>query len=113
MTRCRVVGHRVLVKPDEVEHVSAGGIHLVLDEVQARASQQVGTIIKVGPMSWRAFDRNDPNWQPWAKVGDKVIYTKYGGKFVTDPDTKEKYVVLNDEDITVVIDPPSEETLSG
>lgn len=108
-TRCRVVGHRVLVKPEEVETISSGGIHLVVDEVRERAAQQVGTIIKIGPMSWKAFDRNDPNWAPWAKVGDKVIYTKYGGKFITDPDTQEKYVVLNDEDITVVIDPPVEE----
>ena len=63
-------------------------------------------------MAWKAFDRADPHWKPWANVGDTVIYTKYGGKFVTDPDTKERYVVLNDEDVTAVIDPPQEDIIN-
>jgi co-chaperonin GroES (HSP10) len=37
-----------------------------------------------------------------AKVGDTVGFAKFGGKFVTDPESKEELLVLNDEDIICV-----------
>jgi co-chaperonin GroES (HSP10) len=35
----------------------------------------------------------------WCKVGDVVLYARYGGVIIEDPDTKKKYVVINDEDL--------------
>ena len=37
-TRVRVVGHRVLIRPNPVEKLTKGGIVLVVDEVQDRKS---------------------------------------------------------------------------
>ena len=49
--------------------------------------------------AWKAFDGGEP----WAKVGDRVAFAKYGGFKIEDPDTKEVYRLLNDEDITAII----------
>lgn len=88
------VGHRVLVKPFEVETVTESGIQIVLNEDREFAAQEYGTIVAVGPTAWKDF-----GGEPWANVGDKVIYSKYGGKIVKMPNDPTKYVILNDEDV--------------
>jgi co-chaperonin GroES (HSP10) len=107
-------GHRVLIKPDEVESQTATGIILVQDERLAKGGNQFGTIVSVGKQAWKAFrevDENgkEVNGRPWAEVGDRVIFAKYAGKFVYDPTTgtsdkdREEYLIINDEDIVAVI----------
>ena len=97
----RPAGHRVLVKVQEAETVTAAGIIIpdAISERQAEANV-FGEIVAVGPTAWRAFD----DGQPWAKVGDLVAFAKYGGFVIEDPDTKERFILLNDEDITAVIE---------
>jgi len=102
-------GHRVLIKPEDIKETdeiyasaAKAGIEIVQDKQTKRAekaSQIIGTIIAVGINAWKAFDEGDA----WAKVGDRVTYSKYGGKFIEDPETKEEYIILNDEDITCII----------
>ena len=69
-----------------------------LEEKQEPLATTTGTVVSIGPNAWKAFDPG-PDWAPWAEVGDRVMYAKYGGKVVKDPDTNEEFVVLNDEDI--------------
>jgi len=88
------VGHRVLVKPFDVETKTDFGIIIITDEAREFAAQEYGTIVEVGPDAWKDFGE-----RPWAEVGDKVIYSKYGGKIVRAPKSNDKYVILNDEDI--------------
>lgn len=92
------LGHRVLVKVT-LEKKTAGGLVLVHDERFAKAAMEVGTIVGIGPNAWKAFDGG----APWAAIGDKVVFSKYGGKIVEDPtDAPEDgafYMVLNDEDV--------------
>ena len=91
------VGYRVLVKADDIERTTASGIIFVLDEKLEKAGQRRGTIVAVGDLAW--------NWceNPWAKVGDKVIYARYSGALLEDPVTKEDYYIMNDEDIVAVL----------
>lgn len=93
-------GHRVLVKVEEAEKVSSGGI-IVPDTIRDRNTEQniFGVIVKVGMNAWKAFDGGEP----WAKEGDRVAFAKYGGFKIEDPDTKEVYRLLNDEDITAIV----------
>ena len=103
MTHLRVKGFRVLVEADKIEEVSEGGIVLTSNTNQKRLEQHgkyVGTVIQVGDLAWS--DKPDPT--PWCKVGDRVIYAQYAGKFVYDPITDDEYCVVNDEDIICVID---------
>jgi len=88
--------NRVIIKPDPVETASKGGIILALDERQEKAATTTGTIIGIGPAAWL-----DPimGGEPACEIGDHVVYAKYSGKFVTDPEDGEEYVVVNDDAI--------------
>lgn len=101
MTTIVPAGHRVLVKPDEVEEKTSGGLYLAVETKERKANEQIfGTVIKVGVNAWKAFD----DGSPWAKVGDRVTFAKYGGFNIEDPVTKEKFRLLNDEDICAVVE---------
>lgn len=89
-------GYRILIKPDELEKVSGGGIVLVhQDERLARAATVTGVIVAIGKTAW---DRHQGGLS-WCDVGDHVIYAKYAGKIVIDPETEEEFLIVNDEDI--------------
>lgn len=98
----KVVGFRVLVKPDPIEKVTKAGIVIVEDERAQEASQYTGTVIDVGAIAWEAFGPNNKG-QPWAQPGDRIIYSKYAGKKIKDPETDEQYVVINDDDVVAVV----------
>ena len=98
-------GYKVLVYPDQVDEVETFKESVIYKvdmrpEKQKAADNQSGTVVAVGKMAWRAFDRRAEDWEPWAKVGDRVLYTKYGGKYVKDHVTGIEYILLNDEDIS-------------
>ena len=95
-------GYRILVKPDNVEQITKSGIVLVTDEKLERPAQHVGTLVSVGKQAWKAFSKTYDG-EPWAYVGDRIIYSKYAGKFVKDPETQEEFVIMNDEDVVAII----------
>ncbi|MFM7164239.1 MAG: co-chaperone GroES [Planctomycetaceae bacterium] len=64
---------RVVVKPHEAEETTAGGI--VLPDA-AREKQQRGTVVAVGP--GRLLD-SGARAAVSVKVGDEVLFGKYGG----------------------------------
>lgn len=105
----QVCGHRVLIKPKDIETESSGGIVLVVNERMEKAGQYVGVVHSIGPTAWKAFDSSLPDWKPWCNIGDTVVYAKYGGKFVIDPETEEEYVIINDEDCLCVIEEANNE----
>lgn len=101
-----VVGHRVLIEPYFPKETTDWGFKIDVGDSFKReqASTQEGTIIGVGPNAWLAFD----DGKPWAKVGDRVIYAKYAGKFVKVED--KTYVIVNDEDVQCVLHGDVEES---
>jgi co-chaperonin GroES (HSP10) len=103
----QVVGHRVLIKPEPLEKKSTGGIIISYGDAEKRyeAATEKGTVVAVGEMAWRneALGYGLSEWKPWAAPGDQVIFAKYSGKFVQDPNSEEKFIVVNDVDIQVVI----------
>ena len=67
------LGDRVIVKADEAEQTTASGLYLASE---AKEKPQTGEVIAVGEGK---LDK-DGNLVPVpVKVGDKVIYGKYGG----------------------------------
>lgn len=97
------LGHRILVKQaslDEVDETTkkARSMGLVIPESQDKVRQEaaidVGTVISIGETAFKDFGGS------WGVVpGDTVYFAKYSGKIITDPQTEEKFVVLNDEDL--------------
>ena len=85
----RPLGDKVVVKPAESEEKSVGGI--ILPDT-AKTKPQEGSVIAVG--NGRILDNGERNALT-VKVGDVVVYSKYGGtEFKLDGDT----VVILDED---------------
>jgi co-chaperonin GroES (HSP10) len=91
------LGYRILVRPDPIENEMKTDMIELPDSVLDRQRIEVttGTIIDIGAQAWKDLANGDP----WAKVGDHVVYAKHGGKIIEDPDTGEKVVLLNDKDI--------------
>jgi len=99
--------HFVVVKQEKLVEVDptyqraqAAGIVIPEHEDNKRAQAGVdkGTVISLGATAYR-----DYNIDPPIKPGDTVAFAKYSGKVITDPDTNEDFVVLNDADIVCVI----------
>ncbi len=88
-------GGHLLVLPNKVEEVTAGGIILpqeTRDKEQQAAT--VGTLIAVGAGAWLDLD----DGSPWAKVGEKVSYSRYAGVSMAGQDGQD-YVLINDNDV--------------
>jgi len=84
----------VLVKPLSKEEKTEGGIYL---PDTAKEKPQEGEVIAVGP--GRMLD-NGTRVAPEVKVGDKVIYAKYGGTEVKIGD--EEYLIMRESDILAI-----------
>ena len=82
---------RVIVKPIEKEEMTKGGI--VLPDT-AKEKPQEGEVIAVGP---GRLSEDGKRIAIDIKVGDKVIYTKYGGTEIKIED--EEVVILRESDI--------------
>ena len=96
-------GHRILVKRDEVEKVSKGGIDLsAVETVKEKQHLNRGTVLKIGSTCWGA------QWlgggaTPWCKEGDKILFAKYAGTNYMDEETKEEFLLIQDEDVIMII----------
>lgn len=92
------LGVRCILKPIGLKKVSDGGIDLSALSARTQAvNTDKGEIFMIGEAAW--FDKTP---KPDLKPGDLVFYAKYGAKVVPDPENKDEYfVLLNDEDILV------------
>lgn len=95
-----VKGRRLLVLADEVEEFSEGGIYLSVNKKAERAGQNMGTVVSIGHLCWSDFE----DGTPWCKVGDRVYFSRYSGRFLQDPHTEIEYMVMNDEDVLAVVE---------
>ena len=87
---------RIVVRPSESEETTASG--LVIPDT-AKEKPQEGTVLAVGP--GRIDDKG--NRVPIdVKVGDTVIYSKYGGTEVKWGG--EEYLVLSARDVLAIIE---------
>lgn len=92
----RPLRDKVVVKPSDADEKSAGGIFL---PDAAKKKPQEGTIIAVG--TGRILD--DGTIKPLSvQVGDKVVYSKYGGTEVKLEGSD--YVLLDEDQIFAVLE---------
>ena len=90
------LGDRVLVKPDAAEQKTASGLYIASN---AQEKPQRGEVVAVG-----AGKLNDAGERlPMdVKVGDKVIYGKFGGNEIKVDG--EDYLLMRAEDIYAVVE---------
>ena len=96
----KVRGYRVLVKPDPIERETESGIVLSIEGTAAdnmeRSGQQYGTVVGIGNTCWHEMG------DPWAEIGDRILYSKHAGRLIYDKDTEEEFYIMNDTDILAV-----------
>ena len=86
---------RLVVEPTEQEEMTASGI--VLPET-AKEKPQNGTVLAVGP--GRRDDQGN-RIKMDVKVGDTVLYAKYGGTEIKLED--KKYLILKESDVLGIV----------
>ena len=90
-TKLQPLADRIVVKPKPREEITKGGI-LLPDTVQEKP--QEGEVIAVGPGKMTDDGKRIPMD---IKVGDTVLYTKYGGTEIKEDD--EELMILRESDI--------------
>ena len=89
------LGKRVLLKPDEVEETTTGGLVLPPSASEEQKSE-TGVIVKLGKGKEKGKDIVFE-----VSIGDRVYFKKYSPDEVEIDN--EKYFLLNIEDILAVI----------
>ena len=87
----RPLHDRVLIKVLDSEEKTSGGI-IIPDT--AKEKPQEGEVVAVGPGE---PNENGENIKPDVEVGDKVVYSKYGGTEIKVEGTE--YLILSSRDI--------------
>ncbi|MCK9899360.1 MULTISPECIES: co-chaperone GroES [Parafrankia] len=86
---------RIVVQPSDAETTTASGI--VIPDT-AKEKPQEGTVLAVGPGRFEDGKRVPLD----VKVGDVVLYSKYGGTEVKY--AGEEYLVLSARDVLAIIE---------
>jgi chaperonin GroES len=87
---------RILVKPLDAEQTTASG--LVIPDT-AKEKPQEGEVLAVGPGRW---DEDGEKRIPLdVSIGDKVLYSKYGGTEVKYQG--DEYLILSARDVLAVL----------
>ncbi len=87
---------RIVVKPNEAEKTTASG--LVIPDT-AKEKPQEGTVVAVGPVRWS--DDSGKHTPLDIKVGDVVLYSKYGGTEVAH--NGEDLLILTSRDFLAIV----------
>ena len=87
---------RVVVRPLEAEQVTALGL-IILET--AKEKPQEGEVVAVGE---GRFDDKGARIPMDVKVGDKVVFSKYGGTELKYG--SEEYLVLSQRDVLAIIE---------
>ena len=87
---------RIVVKPLDAEQTTASG--LVIPDT-AKEKPQEGEVLAVGP--GRFDDEGEKRIPLDVKVGDTVLYSKYGGTEVKY--SGEEYLILSARDVLAIV----------
>lgn len=93
----RPLGDQVLVKPVKEQEVTASGI--VLPDTADKEKKAEGEVIAVGPGK---LMKNGERQPMDVKVGDMVLFKKWGGNEVEFDG--EEYKIVSQEDILAIIE---------
>jgi chaperonin GroES len=87
---------RIIVKPGDAEETTASG--LVIPDT-AKEKPQQGEVLAVGEGRWD--DDGEKRIPVDVKVGDIVVYSKYGGTEITSDG--DDVLILNSRDVLAIV----------
>lgn len=94
--KIKPLGDRVVVQPVKEEEVTKSGI--VLPDTVEKEKKQEGTVVAVGPGKMLESGSRAPID---VKVGDRVLFEKWGGEEVTVDE--EDYKIVEAEKILAIL----------
>jgi len=95
MANIKPIGDKVVVKQVEAEEKTASGLYL---PDSAKKKPQEGEVVAIG--NGRVLDNGDRN-SLTVKVGDRVLFSKYGGNEVNvDGDD---FTILDEDQVYAII----------
>jgi chaperonin GroES len=94
--RIRPLADRVVIKAQEREEKTRGGIFL--PDTASKEKPQEGTVMAVGDGK---LDDNGKRTPVAVKTGDRVLFAKYAGTEIRIED--EEYLILAEKDILAVV----------
>jgi chaperonin GroES len=97
MTKLKPLGDRLVVEPIEQEDTTSGGI--LLPET-AKEKPQEGRVIAAGPGK---LDDSGKRVKMEVKVGDRVLYARYGGTEIKLEENK-KGLILKESDVLALVE---------
>jgi len=97
MSQLKPLDDRIVVKTNEAEERTASG--LVIPDT-AKEKPQTGTVLAAGP--GRRSDQTGELIPLDVKVGDTVVYSKYGGTEITIDG--EDLLILSGRDVLAVLE---------
>ena len=92
--KIKPLGDRVIVKPNEAEETTKGGI--ILPDT-AKEKPIEGSVVAVGPGKYEDGKLVELS----VKVGDTVLYGKYGGTEITVEG--DEYLIMRESDIYGIV----------
>jgi chaperonin GroES len=98
LSKLRPLGDRVIVKVDDAEDKSAGGI-IIPDNAKEPLTR--GVIIAVGP--GKRGDEGNVR-EPRVKKGERVIFGKYAGSEIQGTDQRDRHMMLTEDDLLAAVD---------
>jgi chaperonin GroES len=96
MIKLKPLGDRLVVEAIEQDETTAGGIFI---PETAKEKPQKGKVLAAGP---GRLDDNGKRVAMEVKVGDRVLYAKYGGTEIKLEDNK-KVLILRESDVLALI----------
>lgn len=94
--RIRPLADRVVIKPQEREEKTKGGLYL--PDTASKEKPQEGTIVAVGEGK---LDDNGKRVPLSVKAGDKVLFAKYAGTEVKLDEVD--YLILAEKDVLAIV----------
>jgi len=94
----RPLGDRIVIRREEAEDKSAGGI--VLPDT-AKNKPQRGTVLAVGPGKML---KDGSRRALQVKKGDKVLFTSWAGDEFKGRSTSDNILLMREEDVLAVIE---------
>ena len=93
--KCKPLHDRILVKREEKDQKTAGGI-IIPDTAKEKPS--LGTVVAVGS---GAKDKDGKVVPLDVKVGDRILFAKWAGTEV--PGSDDQYTIIKESDILSII----------
>lgn len=102
----KLISFQVLVKPFDVKEedptlaaAKRMGLQIQGDSLEReQKSVDKGTVVSWGPTAFKEYNIEVP-----FEEGDQIVFAKFAGKEVVDPETNEKFVVILDQDCIAIL----------